>query len=168
MKDENSLRPGERRLENDPGAAPADAGVVFIGRLHTPWKRGDCPRNLGRARELGGRFTAEIDAPFRPGLEGLVAGDAVILLYWMADARRDLIRQAPHHAPGPKGTFALRSPVRPNPVALAVTRLTALDADAGRLEVEALDAYDGTPLLDVKPYRARIDVPPGGTAGQGA
>ena len=166
--DDSAMRPGERRLGSDPGALPADAGVVFIGRLRTPWRRGDCPRNLGRARERGGRFAAEIDAPYRPGLEGLAAGDAVILLYWMADARRDLIRQAPHHAPGPKGTFALRSPVRPNPIALAVTRLTALDIEAGRLEVEALDAFDGTPLLDVKPYRARIDVPPGPAPGRGA
>lgn len=79
----------------------------------------------------------------------------------MADAARDLIVQAPSHRPVPQGVFALRSPARPNPVALAVVRLLAVDPVTGILRFDAMDAFDGTPLLDIKPWLATVDVPPG-------
>jgi tRNA (Thr-GGU) A37 N-methylase len=47
-------------------------------------------------------------------------------------------------------------------VALAVTRITTLDAEAGRIGIEAIDAFDGTPLLDLKPWLSTVDVPPPG------
>ncbi len=68
-------------LAADPALAD-DARLAFIGQIRSPWVRGDCPKNLREARARGGRFTAQIDPPFRPGLTGLSAGDAVILLYW--------------------------------------------------------------------------------------
>ena len=149
-------RPGEVTL---PALPPADAGVVFIGHLETPWREGDCPKNLAEARARGGTFAAVLRPEFRPALLGLRPGDAVVLLYWMAGARRDLVVQAPRHADGLRGTFALRSPARPNPVAMAVVRLLALDTEAGRLTVDALDGFDGTPLIDVKPCLPSVDVP---------
>lgn len=155
----HETREGEVELGFDPGAAP-DAGIRFIGRLRTPWSRGDCPRNLARARERGGRFRVELDAPYRAGLAGIEAGARVILLYWMNGARRDLIVQTPGHGNGPRGTFALRSPVRPNPVSLGAVRVLALDREAGVLEVDALDCFDGTPLVDIKPWLETVDVPP--------
>lgn len=155
----DKARPGEIALPFDPGAQP-DAGVTFIGRLRSPWARGDCPRNLREARARGGRFAAEIDAPWRAGLAGLAPGDTVVLLYWMHEARRDLIVQAPAHRDGPVGVFALRSPARPNPVAMAVTRILSLDAGTGVLRLDALDAFDGTPLLDIKPWLPSVDIPP--------
>mgnify|MGYP002079462898 CR=1 FL=1 len=153
------LRPGEVTLAADPGA-DGDARLAFIGRLRTPWARGNCPKNLREARERGGDFAAEIDVPFRAALQGLVPGQAVILLYWTDAARRDLIVQHPRHRDAPAGTFALRSPARPNPIALAVVRILALDAATGRIAVDALDAFDGTPLLDVKPWLPTVDIPP--------
>jgi tRNA-Thr(GGU) m(6)t(6)A37 methyltransferase TsaA len=153
-------RPGEVALSADP-ALTDDARLCFIGRLSTPWSRGNCPKNLREARERGGEFAALIDPPFRPGLTGLTAGQAVILLYWTGQARRDLILQSPAHRDGPTGVFALRSPARPNPVALAVARLLAINTDTGRLTLDALDAFDGTPLLDIKPWLPTVDVPPG-------
>ena len=153
------MRPGEQALPFDP-ATRTEAGIAFIGRLRTPWRKGDCPRNLAQARARGGSFTVEVDPAYRAGLAGLAEGQAVVLLYWMAGARRDLIVQSPGHADGPRGTFALRSPVRPNPVSLATVRITALDLAAGRLTVDALDCYDGTPLVDIKPWQDRVDVPP--------
>ncbi|MEM6439532.1 MAG: TrmO family methyltransferase [Pseudomonadota bacterium] len=161
MTDPASPRPGEIALAQDPAAADPDAGLVFIGRLRTPWSRGDCPRNLRQARERGGAFALEIDAPYRPGLSALSAGDWIWALYWMAGARRDLIVQTPRHSAGPRGVFSLRSPARPNPVAMAAARLLSLDAEAGRLELDALDAFDGTPLLDVKPWLPAVDAPEG-------
>jgi tRNA-Thr(GGU) m(6)t(6)A37 methyltransferase TsaA len=151
-------RPGEVALPFDPGAA-GPLTLHPIGRVHSPWSPGDCPKNLREARERGGSFALEIEADFRAGLAGLAPGDAVVLLYWTGLARRDLIVQAPAHAPAPRGVFALRSPARPNPVALAVTRITTLDAARGRVGVEALDAFDGTPLLDIKPWLPSVDVP---------
>jgi tRNA-Thr(GGU) m(6)t(6)A37 methyltransferase TsaA len=156
---EKPIRPGEVALPFDPGLAD-DARLQFIGHLRTPWSRGNCPKNLHQARERGGDFRAQIDAPLRPGLAGLAPGQAVILLYWTGAARRDLILQSPAHRDGPTGVFAIRSPARPNPVALAVVRLLAIDQAAGTLQVDALDAFDGTALIDIKPWLPTVDIPP--------
>lgn len=154
-------RPGELALDFDPAKLADDARLGFIGRLRSPWARGNCPKNLAEARERGGAFRVEIDPPFRPGLAGLTAGQAVILLYWTGAARRDRIVLHPAHRAEPTGVFALRAPSRPNPVAVGVVRLLAVDADAGVLIVDALDAFDATPLVDIKPWLASVDVPPG-------
>jgi tRNA-Thr(GGU) m(6)t(6)A37 methyltransferase TsaA len=155
-----AARPGEVALSFDPARVADDAHLRFIGRLRSPWSRGNCPKNLREAREAGGDFRAEIDPPFRPGLQGLAPGMPLMVLYWTGLARRDLILQSPAHRDGPTGVFALRSPARPNPVALGVVRLLALDQAAGMLEFDALDAFDGTPLLDIKPWLPSVDVPP--------
>jgi tRNA-Thr(GGU) m(6)t(6)A37 methyltransferase TsaA len=155
-------RPGEIRLPFDPAAAPGDAHVLFIGHIRSPWAtRSECPRNLRLAREAGKPARVELDPAFRPGLAGLEAGMHIILLYWMNEARRDLIVQRPRHSETASGTFALRSPVRPNPIALALVRILRLDAAAGIIEIDAIDCIDGTPLLDIKPWIATIDAPVG-------
>jgi tRNA (Thr-GGU) A37 N-methylase len=68
--------------------------------------------------------------------------------------------QVPRHADGPRGTFALRSPVRPNPIALATAVITSLDG--ATIGIDATDAFDGTPVLDIKPWIDTVDVPPPG------
>lgn len=154
-------RPGEVRLADDPAAAPGDASVVFIGRVRSPWtRREDCPKNMSQARERGGAGRAEVAAPFRAGLAGLERFSHVVLLTWFDRAGRDLIVQHPKHAAVARGVFALRSPVRPNPIGMHVARLEALDAAAGVLHLDAIDVLDGTPLLDIKPYFASIDAFP--------
>jgi tRNA-Thr(GGU) m(6)t(6)A37 methyltransferase TsaA len=155
-------RPGEVALSFDLARTADDARLRFIGRLRSPWSRGHCPKNLREAREMGGEFRVEVDPPFRPGLAGLQTGQAIILLYWTGAARRDLIVQSPAHRDCPTGVFALRSPARPNPIAVAVVRILAIDSAAGHLTVDALDAFDGTPLLDLKPWLTSVDVPPAG------
>jgi tRNA-Thr(GGU) m(6)t(6)A37 methyltransferase TsaA len=153
------VRPGELALSLDPARGADDAHLRFIGRLRSPWSRGNCPKNLREAREAGGIFRAEIDPDFRPGLRGLAGGQCVILLYWTGQARRDMIVVHPAHRAEPTGVFALRAPSRPNPIAIAVVRLMAIDPAAGVLELDALDAFDGTPLLDVKPWLPSVDMP---------
>jgi tRNA-Thr(GGU) m(6)t(6)A37 methyltransferase TsaA len=155
-----TARPGEVALSFDPARIADDAQLRFIGRLRSPWARGNCPKNLREAREAGGSFRAEIDPPFRLGLQGLMPGMPVILLYWTGLARRDMVVLHPPHREAPTGVFALRAPSRPNPIAVAVVRLLAVDQTAGVLEVDALDAFDGTPLLDIKPWLPSVDVPP--------
>ena len=156
---EFDARPGEIALPFDPATEADDARVVFIGRIASPWRtRADCPKNLARARERGQSATLEIDAPYRPGLAGLVPGSRAIVLYWMHYARRDLIVQKPRHKETAAGVFSLRSPVRPNPIAVATVNILAIDEAAGRVTIDAIDCLDGTPLVDLKPWLETVDV----------
>ena len=153
-------RPGEVRFAA-PVPAYDDAGLVFIGRIRSPWTdRSACPKNIGAARERGLTAAVEVDAAFRPALAGLAAGSYVHLLTWLDRATRDLALQMPRHASGPRGTFSLRSPVRPNPIGMHLVRIEAIDPEAGILTIDAIDVLDGTPLLDLKPYLASVDAPP--------
>ena len=68
----------------------------------------------------------------------------------MDQARRDLVLQTPF-GKATTGTFALRSPVRPNPIASSIVELVAIEGT--NLQVRGLDCVDGTPLLDLKPER---------------
>ncbi len=68
------------------------------------------------------------------------------------------MRQVPGHYGVQRGTFALRSPARPNPIAMSVVKLLGIEGN--RLSVVGLDCLDGTPLLDIKPYFASIDSVP--------
>lgn len=154
-------RAGERRLDFDPGALPPDAGVVFIGRVRSPWtSREDCPKNMAAAHERGGGASIIIDKAYREGLDGLAERSHAIVLTWLDRARRDLIVQTPRHADTAKGTFALRSPVRPNPIGLHVVRIVAVDTLTGVVALEAIDVLDGTPVIDLKPYFTSTDAVP--------
>lgn len=160
----SGARDGEEALSFDPAAMSGDAHLVFIGHVASPWfGRHDCPKNMASARETGRPARALVDEPYRRGLAGLDEASHVVLLTWLGDAGRDLILQKPRHRPKPTGTFALRSPVRPNPIGLHVVKLLGVDAGTGILELEAIDVLDGTPLLDIKPYYASTDAVPNAT-----
>jgi tRNA-Thr(GGU) m(6)t(6)A37 methyltransferase TsaA len=138
-----------------------DAGLYFIGRIRTPWRtRDECPKN---PRESDAVCTIEVDRAFGAALKGVETCSHMLVLYWMDRARRDLVLQAPRHYGEPRGTFALRSPVRPNPIAASVVKLVAVDGL--RLSVVGLDCLDGTPLLDLKPYFASTDAVPDAVVG---
>ncbi len=157
-------REGERALDFDPVTMEGDARLVFIGEIRSPWKnREDCPKNMREARERGEPASALIDAPYRDGLAGLERASHVVLLTWFDRAARNLIVQKPRHAAKASGTFALRSPVRPNPIGLHVVRLVSLDPVNGVLTLDAIDVLDGTPLVDLKPYFASVDSVPDAT-----
>ena len=126
--------------------------------LFRSWRtREECPKNLRQARERGQPAHLEVDAAYRPGLAGLEGYSHIVVLSWLHGSRRDLIVLAPSHLEAPRGVFALRSPVRPNPIAVDVVRLVALDVAAGRIDIDAIDLIDGTPLLDLKPYLPGVD-----------
>jgi tRNA-Thr(GGU) m(6)t(6)A37 methyltransferase TsaA len=130
-----------------------DASVYFIGRIRTPWADRDyCPKN---ARESDAVCTIELDPLWAPGLKGIETCTHVVVLYWMDKSRRDLVIQVPRHYGVGRGTFALRSPARPNPIAMSVARLLRVEGHS--LFVIGLDCLDGTPLLDLKPYFASTD-----------
>lgn len=144
-----TIRPGERATD---APLPHDAALAFIGTIRTPWAtRADCPRQ----GDLDGpECRLVLTPPWDAALAGIEAFQTLDVLYWLDQARRDLLLQCPHGGDGsPRGTFALRSPVRPNPIGLARVRLVR--RDGGTLVVRGLDCLDGTPLLDVKPDRCR-------------
>jgi tRNA-Thr(GGU) m(6)t(6)A37 methyltransferase TsaA len=150
---DDEIRPGEVRAE-----LPADfsAGLYFIGTIRTPWRsRADCPKN---PREAGDAVsTIKLEPRYAQALAGLEAHRHVLVLYFMDRARRDLVVQVPRHSGVATGTFALRSPARPNPIAASVVELLGIDGNV--VKVRGLDCLDGTPLLDLKPYRPAVDSP---------
>jgi tRNA-Thr(GGU) m(6)t(6)A37 methyltransferase TsaA len=130
-----------------------DASLYYIGRIRTPWaRREDCPKN---AREAHALCTIELDPRWAQGLKGVESCTHLVVLYWMDRSRRDLVLQVPRHYGEQRGTFALRSPARPNPIAMSVARL--IKVEGTRLSVIGLDCLDNTPLLDIKPYFASTD-----------
>jgi tRNA-Thr(GGU) m(6)t(6)A37 methyltransferase TsaA len=153
-------REGEVALPFDP-ADRVEGGVTFIGHVRSTWEKGTAPRNLRAAREAGQAARIELLPGYAAGIEGLSVGQPIQMLYWVDRGERRLIVQNPRHADGPRGVFALRSPVRPNPIALGCVVITSLDMDNGVIGIDATDAFDGTPVLDIKPWISTVDVPPG-------
>jgi tRNA-Thr(GGU) m(6)t(6)A37 methyltransferase TsaA len=152
------IRPGEIATDLPP---QFDASLYFIGRIRTPWsRREDCPKN---ARESDAVCTLEIDPRWAQALAGVESCTHLVVLYWMNRSRRDLVLQMPRHYGEGRGTFALRSPARPNPIAMSVVRL--LRREGTSLSVAGLDCLDDTPLLDIKPYFASTDAVPDAVVG---
>ncbi|MCL9776079.1 TrmO family methyltransferase domain-containing protein, partial [Vibrio methylphosphonaticus] len=85
---------------------------------------------------------------FKQGLKGLAISDNILVLYWLSDAQRNPILQVARNGDS-KGTFALRSPHRPNPIGAAVLPIDAIDN--GVITVRGLDCLDNTPLIDIRP-----------------
>ena len=142
----NEIRAGETAVEAPPAT---DAGLVFIGRIRTPWTdRLECPR---QGRPDGPVCRIEVFEPWVAALDGIAEYERLEVLYWLHESRRDLVRQSPRNDGVARGTFSLRSPVRPNPIGTQIVRLVRVDG--GSVFVRGLDCLDGTPLIDLKPDR---------------
>ena len=94
-----------------------------------------------------------------PGLMGLTAGQPILVLFHLHRAADYQLQLHPGHNPqNPlRGVFATRSQYRPNPIAATVAQIQNIDGNA--LTVSGLDAQDGSPVLDIKPYAAGFDQP---------
>ena len=101
---------------------------------------------------------ATATAAWVAALDGLSAYARIEVLYWLDASRRDLVHQCPASDGVARGTFSLRSPVRPNPIGTSIAQLMAIDGPI--VTVRGLDCLDGTPLLDIKPYYASTDSRP--------
>jgi tRNA (adenine37-N6)-methyltransferase len=146
MAHEDDLRDGEVAVEA-PDAT--DAGLVFVGRIRTPWtSRLETPR---QGHPDGPLCTIEVFEPWVAALDGIEQFERVEVLYWLHLSRRDLIRQRPGDDGEPRGTFSLRSPVRPNPIGTSIATVERVEGAV--LHVRGLDCLDDTPLLDLKPDR---------------
>jgi len=122
--------------------------VHFIGVVHSSIQgREDAPQNYTMSDQVG---TLDIYPQYREGLDGIVAGQTIVVLFWLHKSARDTLKVYPRgdKSRGLHGVFSTRSPVRPNPIALSELKVRAIDGN--RIEVSGLDIYDGTPILDIK------------------
>lgn len=106
---------------------------------------------IGEARS----GTIELQNPWTKGLRGIEGFSHIIVLFWLHQARKpELLIHPRGNKLLPKiGFLATRTPHRPNPIGLTVVKL--LRRRGRRLWVQGLDAWDGTPILDIKPYTKR-------------
>jgi tRNA (adenine37-N6)-methyltransferase len=120
----------------------------IIGILHGDITRlEDAPKNYSNSQRVG---TLEIFPEYQDGLEGIVPGQTIVVLFWLHKSARDVLKVYPRgdRSRGLRGVFATRSPVRPNPI--AVSELVVLAVHGNRVEVSGLDILDGTPIIDIK------------------
>ena len=102
-----------------------------------------------------------IYSKYHNALKGITDFSHIILLYWLherdiKERRKTCIVTPKRHLGAPKlGVFACRSPDRPNPIGLSVVKLHKVEG--GLLRVQKVDAYEGTPLIDIKPYLPHVD-----------
>lgn len=111
------------------------------------------------ADETQGRFRVQIFEEYRPALQGLGSCTHAIVFWWadQSDAPGDLVVDLPY-APGKRsGVFANRSQARPNPIAITTSYIIDVDEEAGTVDLAWIDAFDGTPVLDIKPYLPMSD-----------
>jgi len=124
-----------------------------VGVVHSP------VRNRGDMPQQGVSGTVEIYPGYVDALEGVEKNSHLILLGWMHQADRTLLRAVPRKISPDlpiKGVFSLRSPSRPNPISMSVVRLIGIHRHRF-LDVAELDLIDGTPVLDIKPYQTGWD-----------
>lgn len=142
----NEIRENETAVELP---LTGDAELFFIEKIHTPWSsRLECPR---QGRRDGPLCRIEVNERWQDALDGIDAFERIEVLYWLHESRRDLVRQSPATDGATRGTFALRSPVRPNPIGTTIATLVSRDGLV--LFVRGIDCLDGTPLIDLKPDR---------------
>ncbi len=149
MVRESEIRTNEVAVD---APAATDAGLVFIGRIRTPWtSRLETPR---QGRVDGPVCRLEIFDPWVPALQGIELYSSLEVIYWLHMSRRDLVLQSPKNDGAVRGTFSLRTPVRPNPLGTSMVKL--VDVEGATVLVRGLDCLDGTPLVDLKPDRCQF------------
>lgn len=138
-----------------------DIQVKPIGRVHTPynnrWTTPYQPPETGAPEDV---FYVELDTPYIEGLYRLETFSYVYLLYHLdrTDKSPSMRVKIPWAFDTTVGIFSSRSPARPNPIGLSVVRL--LSKEPPRLYISAIDVFDATPLLDIKPYIRDLDSKP--------
>jgi len=124
-----------------------------IGSVRSPYKaKGDAPRQ-GRLSDTISEIVVE--EKYRPALWQIEGRKHLWVLCWFDRADRTVLRAVPPGTKAEKGVFAIRSPDRPNPISLCMVDL--LEVKGNVLKVRGLDAFDGTPVIDIKTYSAEID-----------
>ena len=126
--------------------------LLPIGLLRSPLtQREDAPNQGG---EGAPDAWLDVNPALAAGLEGIAAGQEIIVITWLHQSRRDILKLHPRwDTPQPlTGVFATRSPDRPNP--LGLHRVTVRAGEGTRLQIGPIEAIDGTPVVDIKPVLA--------------
>ena len=137
-----------------PAGGPEDFRIRPIGHVRSSLT------DRARAPMQGGEGAPdawlEIEPDLVDALEGVAAGDDVIVLTWLHQAKRDVLKVHPRDDSNLplRGVFATRSPDRPNPIGLH--RVTVLELGSARIRVGPLEAVDGTPIVDLKPVLGSV------------
>jgi tRNA-Thr(GGU) m(6)t(6)A37 methyltransferase TsaA len=112
---------------------------------------------IGTIQRAGDAITVQIDEAYRPALKGLETFSHVYVYWWAANFdeamyRELLVTELPYADNIEAGMFACRSPIRPNLIMNTVCKILDVDEAAGTVRIQNIDAFDGTPVLDLKPY----------------
>jgi tRNA-Thr(GGU) m(6)t(6)A37 methyltransferase TsaA len=120
-----------------------------IGRVESPLTDAASAPKQGHEGAPDAWLVLESDV--LAGLDGLSAGDRLIVLTWLDRAERDVLRVHPRDDPSNpmRGVFGTRSADRPNPIGLHEVEVISIEGE--RMRVRPLEALDGTPVLDLKP-----------------
>jgi tRNA-Thr(GGU) m(6)t(6)A37 methyltransferase TsaA len=132
-----------------------DFTVRPIGRVMSPLtSAADAPR---QGDEGAPDAYLILDSEVQAGLHGIAVGDEIILLSWLHEADRSILRVHPRGdlSRPEQGVFSTRASSRPNPIGLH--RVRVLGMDGRRLQVSGLEAIDGTPIVDLKPVLGSIE-----------
>lgn len=120
-------------------------------------------RQIGAIRAGEDGFHIALEPEYRSALAGLEGFGHVNVLWWFSgcddpDSRSARQEEKPYvYGPETLGVFATRSPLRPNPIALSCARIVWMDMAQGLLGLGYIDAEDGSPVLDLKPYTPSLD-----------
>ena len=118
---------------------------------------------IGKISARDGETAVILDPQYIPALAGLEGFGCVQVLWWFDKCdnpsdRSNLIERKPYtNGPDVVGAFATRTPMRPNPVALSTAYVTYIDSENGVVGLAYIDAEDGSPVIDLKPYTPSLD-----------
>ena len=118
---------------------------------------------IGTVKTEDGRYYIELEPQYTDAVLGLEEFSHIMVLWWCnlydsPEARGYLVLDKPYKkGPDKIGVLATRSPVRPNPIGLSACVLAGVDRVRRRLELGYIDAENGTPVLDIKPYETADD-----------
>ena len=125
-----------------------------IGIIHSPFKEPrETPIQPTGARNIDA--TVELFPEYVEGLKDLEGFSHIILIYHFHLSKHTSLRVKPYMDDELRGVFATRAPSRPNPIGISVVRLVKVEGNI--LHIQDIDAVDGTPLLDIKPYVPEFD-----------
>lgn len=120
-------------------------------------------KSIGKMNVNEEGMFVQVEPAFIPALQALDGFSHIVIVWWFDgcdDEKSRTVLEVPSpykESPDVMGTFATRSPWRPNPIALTVAQVLYIDYEAGMIQIAYTDANDGSPVLDLKPYTPSLD-----------
>jgi len=146
----------KRANDNSSEAAASESFTIRpIGHVQSAYTQtGDVPHT--RTGWTAGVSHIRLLPKYAKGLGGLTGYSHIIVLFRVHRAKEWKMPKG-HHKPHHVKVFATRMPVRPNFIGMSVVEMLDFSADNGKIVVKGLDALDGTPIIDIKPYIPNFD-----------